>query len=115
VNDEINLNEEFEDLCSAIDWRNISSELILEFSMKYPKIIKNCRLETAFEQSLQVSLLNRLHSQNSLINRLYNSPNSSQNLNFHSGNDNFNNKRLIEESVYGTVCLMFKDLLSMII
>lgn len=109
MNDEINLNEECEDLCSAINWGNISSELLLEFAMKYPKIIKNCKLEKAFEQSLQNNLLNTLHNQNSLINSLYNSQDNSLN-----NNGNNLNKRLIEESVFGTVSLIFKDLLSKI-
>jgi hypothetical protein len=99
------LNEECEDICQAIDWQNVSAELLLEFSMKYPKITKNCRLEKSFEQSLQNSLLNKLHSQNSFINNLYNS-NGNQN------NSNSSNKRLIEESIFGTVSLMFENLLS---
>jgi len=79
VNDEINLNEECEDLCLAINWQNVSTELILE-------------------------LLNHVQRDNSYINNLF-----KQN-NYESGNNL--NKRLIEESVNGTVSIIFNNLFS---
>ncbi len=104
MNDEINLNEECEDLCLAINWQNVSTELILEFLMKYPKLIEYCKLEKIFQKSLQINLLNHVQRDNSYINNLF-----KQN-NYESGNNL--NKRLIEESVNGTVSIIFNNLFS---
>ena len=72
--------------------------------MKYPKIVKNCKLENIFEESLKNNVLNSLQRENSLINYYY-----KNNVDYKTQNENV---RLIDESILGTISLFMQNLLS---
>ncbi len=90
-----------------INWNNVSYDLLLEFSLKYPKLIKSLKLENIFEKSLGLNILKCIQRENSIIAGYYKKDNTT------NINSSFN-KRLIEESVNGTVSLIFNNLLSKI-
>lgn len=85
----------------------MSTEHVIEFLLKYPKLIKNSKIEIVLKQSLQNSVFNSVQKQNILIKNYYNDISKS-----FCGQENRLNAKLIEESIFETVSIFFKNLLS---
>jgi hypothetical protein len=73
--------------------------------LKYPKLIKSLKLQNVFEKSLGSNILKKIQRENNIISTYYQKDNPN------NINSSFN-KRIIEESVNGTVSIIFDNLLS---
>lgn len=56
MNDEINLNEDISDILESIEWKKVSVHLILEFVLKFYKLIETFEMEKFFYESITIRL-----------------------------------------------------------